>query len=938
MNSSFSTRIAAYFGGLFVATMSLVFALWYFGLPQLGMKGAKGQWLVEATHGLEILADHQRTRIVDKLEERRGDLLILAENKSLSKAIEMRDSHLQQDIERIFDRLVRARPDRFQEILILDPQNGKILASSNGADLGTQFADISLVKRARQPGASELIEETIGKQGPTLAIVRQIYAQYQDGQPSGKVIGILFVVLDPQNFLGEGIASFASASSTIDSTVLLNTAGQILVSQMVSGSAKDLTQPLLTAKITSGFEGTIEQFDAQGNEYLAVYRHLPLSGTQGWTLIHFRDKSQALASLKNRALNLALVGLALTLLSLIWIVFAARRLTQPLRALAETAKKLGDGQFMIKAETGPNASREIIGLVQAFNQTAEHIQTAHDTLESKVTERTKELARERNTVQRYLDIAGVMLIVFDINARIVMINHKGVEILGLPENRLIGMNWFESFLPMAEQRIVGDVFSQLIAGNSEFIEHFENRIFNSASHEVWISWNNVLLKNEAGEITGILSSGEDITARKMTEIELIRHRDHLEERVRERTIALSIAKEAAETANQAKSSFLANMSHELRTPMDAIIGLTHMLARNNIDPGQRDKLSKINGAANHLLSLLNDVLDLSKIEANKLVLENTPFRVDLIVSNIESLSNDKLESKSLQLVERIAPGLNNLSLLGDSLRLQQVLLNFVGNAIKFTERGVITITAEIRENDPQSVLLYFEVSDTGIGIADDALPRLFAPFEQADGSTTRKFGGTGLGLAISKRLIHLMGGEVGVRSVPGTGSTFWFTVRCNKSDSQLKPALAPAPNSGAKAEDTLRRYYRHARILLAEDDWVNQEVAMELLSEVLGLHVDLAVDGEKAVEMIASNKYDLILMDVQMPNLDGIAATGLIRQMKGMAYIPILAMTANAFEEDRQKCLAAGMNDFITKPVDPDVLFSKLLHWLEKTITSKSTG
>ena len=295
------------------------------------------------------------------------------------------------------------------------------------------------------------------------------------------------------------------------------------------------------------------------------------------------------------------------------------------------------------------------------------------------------------------------------------------------------MNWFESFLPMAEQIIVGDVFSQLIAGNSEFIEHFENRIFNSASHEVWISWNNVLLKNEAGEITGILSSGEDITARKMTEIELIRHRDHLEERVRERTIALSIAKEAAEKANQAKSSFLANMSHELRTPMNAIIGLTHMLARNNIDPGQRDKLSKINGAANHLLSLLNDVLDLSKIEANKLVLENTPFRVDLIVSNIESLSNDKLESKSLQLVERIAPGLNNLSLLGDSLRLQQVLLNFVGNAIKFTERGVITITAEIRENDPQSVLLYFEVSDTGIGIADDALPRLFAQFEQADG-------------------------------------------------------------------------------------------------------------------------------------------------------------------------------------------------------------
>jgi len=938
MNTSFSTRIAAYFGGLFVAAMSLVFALWYFGLPQLGMSGAKDQWLVESSRSLEMLADHQRTRIADKLEERRGDILILAENKVLSKAIEIHDPQLQQDSERIFERLVRARPDRFQEMLILDPHSGKILASGSGADLGMQFPDISLLKRARQPGASELIEEIIGKEGPTLAIVRQIHAQYPDGQPNGKVIGILYIVLDPRNFLGEGIASATPAPSTIGSTILLNATGQTLVSQLVSDATRDLSQPLLTGQIASGFEGTIEQLDAQGNEYLVVYRHLPLSGTQGWTLIHFSDKSQALASLKSRALNLGLAGLALTLLSLIWISLAARRLTQPVRTLAETAKKLGDGQLTVRAETRPNDSREIISLVQAFNQTAAHIQTAHATLESKVIERTQDLARERNTVQRYLDIAGVMLIVFDTKAQIVMVNRKGVEILGLPENQLIGMNWFERFLPVAEQQIVGEVFSQLITGNSEFIEHFENRIINSAGKEVWISWNNALLKNEAGEITGVLSSGEDISARKMSEMELIRHRDHLEERVKERTTALSVAKEAAETANRAKSSFLANMSHELRTPMNAIIGFTHMLGRNNTDPGQRDKLTKISGAANHLLSLLTDVLDLSKIEAEKLVLESTPFRVDLIVSNIESLSSDKLESKGLQLVENIAPGLSNVSLLGDPLRLQQVLLNFVGNAIKFTERGVIRINADIRESDSQSVLLHFEVSDTGIGIAEDALPRLFAPFEQADGSTTRKFGGTGLGLAISKRLIQLMGGEVGVKSTLGAGSTFWFTVRCSKCDSQLRQAPALASTSGAKAEETLRRHYRHARILLAEDDWVNQEVAMELLREVIGLQVDLAVDGEKAVEMVTSKEYDLILMDVQMPNMDGIAATGIIRNMAGMASIPILAMTANAFEEDRQKCLTAGMSDFIAKPVDPDVLFSKLLRWLEKTIVPKAAG
>lgn len=359
MSTSFSTRIAAYFGGLFIAAMSLVFALWYFGLPQLGMNGAKGQWLAESSRTLEILADHQRTRIADKLEERRSDLLILSENKLLSKAIEIRDPQLQQNVARIFERLIRARPDRFQEILILDPQSGKILASGSGADLGAQFADISLIKRARQPGASELIEEIIGQQGPTLAIVRQIHAQYPDGQPNGKVIGILTAFLDPRNFLGESEASATPAASTIGSTLLLNASGQTMASQMVSGSGKDLTQPLLIAQIASGFEGTIEQLDRLGNEYLVVYRHLPLSGTQGWTLLHFRDKSQALASLKGRAMKLGLVGLGLTLLSLIWIILAARRLTQPLRALAETAKKLGDGQFMVRAEIRPNDSREI---------------------------------------------------------------------------------------------------------------------------------------------------------------------------------------------------------------------------------------------------------------------------------------------------------------------------------------------------------------------------------------------------------------------------------------------------------------------------------------------------------------------------------------------------------------------------------------------------
>ncbi len=938
MNSSFSARVAAYFGGLFITTIGILFVLWFFGLPQLGIVGAESRWLTESTHALETIANYQRAALANSLEERRGDLLVLSENKIIAQQMAISAPSLQQEAERVFDRLVRAYPDRFQEILLLDVPTGKILASGTGNGIGTTFPDIALVKRAAQPGATELIDHLPGKDGPNLVIVRQIHAPDSEGYPNGKLVGIIVTVLESRHFIGEAMPGLSSGKETVGSAILLNGTEQSLVSQVSSGTVAEQILPF-SRRVASGFEGTIEQSDEHGNVFLMVYRYLPLSGTQGLTLINFRNKADALGSLKERAWSLGIVSLLLTLLSLIWISLAARRLTQPLRALADTAQKFGEGKLSFRAEIRPQDSREITSLSRAFNYSAEQIQKAHETLESKVLERTTELARERDTAQRYLDIAAVMLVVLDSAGRIAMINRKGTEILGLPEDRLLGMDWFENFLPVKERAGVKEVFRKLMQGNTQFIEHYENSILNLAGDERLISWNNVLLKNETGDITGILSSGEDITERKQAEQELIRHRDHLEERVKERTAALSVAKESAETANRAKSSFLANMSHELRTPMNAIIGLTHMLGRNNADAGQRNKLTKINNAANHLLNLLNDILDLSKIEAEKLILENAPFRVGHIISNIESLVSDKLGVKGLQLIKTINPELSDLPLIGDALRLQQVLLNFVGNAIKFTEHGVISINADVWENNPQDVLLHFEVSDTGIGIPDDALPRLFSPFEQADGSTTRKFGGTGLGLAISKRLIQLMGGEVGVRSTLGAGSTFWFTIRCTVGGSvpehQAPPVSGSGSGSGSLAEQRLRKHYAHARILLVEDDWVNQEVALELLKEVLGLRVDLAEDGEKAVEMAASNCYDLILLDIQMPKLDGIAATGIIRKLAGREHTPILAMTANAFEDDRQKCLASGMNDFIAKPVDPDLLFIKLLRWLETTTLAK---
>lgn len=446
----------------------------------------------------------------------------------------------------------------------------------------------------------------------------------------------------------------------------------------------------------------------------------------------------------------------------------------------------------------------------------------------------------------------------------------------------------------------------------------------------WLSSRGQVHFDDDGQATRIVGVNFDLTEKKQAEAELHRYRENyraqLEELVSERTGALAQARDAAEAANRAKSAFLANMSHEIRTPMNAIMGMSHLLQRKLADPEQREYLKKIDAAATHLLAIINDLLDLSKIEAGKLQLESRPVDPQALVDEIVSMLSGQAAAKGLTLSYRL--GELPAGLLGDFGRLTQALLNLASNAVKFTEHGQVELRVECLESSADEAVLHFAVADTGIGIPGDVIDTLFTPFQQADSSTARRFGGTGLGLAITRRLAALMGGDAGVESTPGEGSLFWFTARLHRGEGHLAQLRRSA--AGLRADQQLQIEFAGRRILVVEDDPVNQEVAAELL-RMACLQVDVADDGDQAVALVSQAKlpYALILMDLQMPRMGGLEAMEHLRAMPGFAT-PVVAMTANAFAEDQARCRSAGMVEFIPKPVDPVLLYQTVLECLRQ--------
>jgi len=816
-----------------------------------------------------------------------------------------------------------------------------------------------------------------------------------------------------------------------------------------------------------------------------------------WFTRDYRDAVQQLVDESGRTQRWIIAEVVASLL-LSWLIvrqLLGRRLVARLREVSRSLRHgLGDGDT--PREVPVHGRDEIADMARAVEQFLEHrrqrrqaedaLQRLNADLEERVEQRTAELSaalegRTREIAERlhaeealraserFLDsivenIPDMIFVKDAASLRFVRVNRAGEQLLGYAREELIGHNVHDLF-PKHE----ADFFAlkdRTVLESRQMVDIPEEEVLTRHGMRL-VHTMKIPILDERGEPAFLLGISRDITEQKQADDELRRHREHLEDMIHERTAELRVAKEAADAASQAKSDFLANMSHEIRTPMNAILGMAYLALQSGLNPEQVNYVQKVHSAAESLLGIINDILDFSKIEAGKLDIESIPFNLGDVMDGLANLVGMSAEQKGLELIFAEPPHLPS-ALVGDPSRLRQVLLNLGYNAVKFTERGEVVVAIVIVERTPAAITLRFEVRDTGIGMEAAEQRRLFQPFSQADASTSRRYGGTGLGLAISCQLVRLMGGEIGVDSTPGTGSTFHFALRfALQSDAHEQPPLPVDPDAGnrilivddnasareilaamsaalglradtasdgeeallavaradagdapyravlldwkmpgldgvecarrlaqredfrhptpavlmltAFSRDTVRRrlaecgvsvgallikpvtpstlfdvcntvlgleappptratkreeallahqaQLRGAHLLLAEDNAINREIALTILTRA-GVRVSVARDGQEALDMLAAQPFDGVLMDCQMPVLDGYAATRELRRQARWRTLPVIAMTANAMVGDRDKAIAAGMDDHIAKPIKVEEMFATLARWI----------